>query len=87
MYDRNNPGKRGQVKELFKIGVEFFLNTVKHNPIVIREGGIRCSCVVCGCDVCAAKMKLRFIYIIKDFNLIIGFGQVMARECRRVLYP
>jgi hypothetical protein len=49
MYDRNNPGKREQVKEVFKIGAEIFMNTVKHNPIVIREGGIRCSCVVCGC--------------------------------------
>jgi hypothetical protein len=39
MYDRNNPGKRGQVKEVFQIGVELFINTVKHNPIVIRERG------------------------------------------------
>jgi hypothetical protein len=68
MYDRNNPGKRGQVKELFKIGVEFFLNTVKHNPIVIREGGIRCPCVVCGCRCMRSEDEIKVHLYNKGFQ-------------------
>ncbi|GAU10287.1 hypothetical protein TSUD_422620, partial [Trifolium subterraneum] len=50
MYDRHDHGKRsGQVKEVFKLGVELFITTVKQNPIVIREGGLRCPCAVCQC--------------------------------------
>jgi hypothetical protein len=41
MYDRYYNGKRGQVKEVFKLGVQLFIDTVKQRPVVIREGGIR----------------------------------------------
>jgi hypothetical protein len=29
MYDRYYPGKRGQIKEIFKLGVELFFKAVK----------------------------------------------------------
>ncbi|WJX27971.1 hypothetical protein P8452_16742 [Trifolium repens] len=68
MYDGNNPGKRGQVKDVFKMGVEFFINTVKHNLIVIREGGIRCPCVVCGCTCMRSEDEIRVHLYNKGFQ-------------------
>jgi len=49
MYDRNHHEKKGQVKELFKLGVELFICTLKFKHVVINKGGIRCPCVVCDC--------------------------------------
>jgi hypothetical protein len=68
MYDRNNPGKREQVKEVFKIGAEIFINTVKHNSTVIREGGIRCSCVVCGYTYMHCEDEIRVHLYNKGFQ-------------------
>ncbi|KAK2426327.1 hypothetical protein QL285_025010 [Trifolium repens] len=68
MYDRNNPGKRGQVKEEFKIGVELFINTVKYNPVVIREGGIRCPCVACQCIRMGSEDEIRAHLYKKGFQ-------------------
>ncbi len=60
MYDRHDHGKRsGQVKEFFKLGVELFITTVKQNPIVIREGGIRCPCAVCQCTRMGSEDDIR----------------------------
>ncbi|WJX83272.1 hypothetical protein P8452_65944 [Trifolium repens] len=49
MYDRYDDGKRGQVKEVFKLGVKLFIDSVKLRPVVLSEGGIRCPCVKCQC--------------------------------------
>jgi hypothetical protein len=68
MYDRNNPGKRGQVKEEFKIGVELFINTVKYNPVVIREGGIRCPCASCQCIRMGSEDEIRAHLYKKGFQ-------------------
>ncbi|XP_045802877.1 uncharacterized protein LOC123896546 [Trifolium pratense] len=68
MYDRHNPGKRGRVKEEFKIGVEMFINTVKYNDIVIREGGIRCPCVLCRCTRIRSEDEIRSHLYKKGFQ-------------------
>ncbi|KAK2370919.1 hypothetical protein QL285_083923 [Trifolium repens] len=47
MYDRYDDGNRRRVKEVFKLGVQLFIDTVKQKPVVISEGGIRCPCVKC----------------------------------------
>ncbi|GAU45841.1 hypothetical protein TSUD_175400 [Trifolium subterraneum] len=47
MYDRCYDG--GQVKEIFKLGFELFIDAVKQNPVVRKIGGIRCPCAVCQC--------------------------------------
>ncbi|GAU43465.1 hypothetical protein TSUD_141030 [Trifolium subterraneum] len=47
MYDRCYDG--GQVKEVFKLGVELFIDAVKRNPVVLRAGGIRCPCASSKC--------------------------------------
>jgi hypothetical protein len=49
MYDRYDDGNRRRVKEVFKLGIQLFIDTVKHKPVVIRDGGIRCLCVKCQC--------------------------------------
>jgi hypothetical protein len=49
MYDRYDDGNRRRVKEVFKLGVQLFIDTVKQKLVVIREGEIRCPCVECQC--------------------------------------
>ncbi|GAU38349.1 hypothetical protein TSUD_209280 [Trifolium subterraneum] len=69
MYDRHDHGKRsGQVKEFFKLGVELFITTVKQNPIVIREGGIRCPCAVCQCTCMKSEDDIRKHLYRKEFQ-------------------
>ncbi|KAK2444836.1 peroxidase P7 [Trifolium repens] len=60
MYDRYDGGKRGVVKEVFKFGVQLFIDTVKQKPIVIREGGIRCPCAKCQCIRFRSEDEIKF---------------------------
>jgi hypothetical protein len=39
MYDRYYPGNRGQIKEIFKLGVELFIKAVKQGPCAVCECG------------------------------------------------
>jgi hypothetical protein len=70
MYDRYYPGNRGQIKEIFKLGVELFIKAVKQG-VLVQFANV---------DVFVAKTKLNIIYIPKDSNPIIGFGQVMVNH-------
>jgi hypothetical protein len=60
MYDRFDPGKRGQIKEIFKLGVDLFIKAVKQSPIVIAEGGIRCPCAVCDCGRICCEDEIKY---------------------------
>ncbi|XP_045824924.1 uncharacterized protein LOC123917287 [Trifolium pratense] len=68
MYDRYYQGKRGQVKEIFKLGVQLFIDTVKRRPVVVREGGIRCPCVVCQCRRFCSEDEIKFHLYTKGFQ-------------------
>jgi hypothetical protein len=68
MYNRYYPGKRGQIKEIFKLGVELFIKAAKQSPVVISEGGIRCPCAVCECGRFRSEDEIKYhlyLYIYK----------------------
>ncbi|GAU22051.1 hypothetical protein TSUD_309550 [Trifolium subterraneum] len=66
MYDRCYDG--GQVKEIFKFGVELFIDTVKQNPVFLKLGGIRCPCTVCQCRRIHSEDEIRFHLCNKGFQ-------------------
>ncbi|CAJ2639558.1 unnamed protein product [Trifolium pratense] len=68
MYDRYYNGKRGQVKEVFKLGVQLFIDTVKQRPVVVKEGGIRCPCMVCQCRRFFSEDEIKFHLYTKGFQ-------------------
>ncbi|XP_045801466.1 uncharacterized protein LOC123895249 [Trifolium pratense] len=68
MYDRYEDVKRGHVKEVFKLGVQLFIDAVKQKPVVIREGGIRCPCVVCQCRRIRSVDEIKFHLHTKGFQ-------------------
>ncbi|KAK2413740.1 hypothetical protein QL285_036417 [Trifolium repens] len=68
MYDRYYPGNRGQIKEIFKLGVELFIKAVKQSPVVISEGGIRCPCAVCECGRFRSEDEIKYHLYTKGFK-------------------
>ena len=68
MYDRYYPGNKGQIKEIFKLGVELFIKAVKQSPVVISEGGIRCPCAVCECGRFRSEDEIKYHLYTKGFK-------------------
>ncbi|PNX83399.1 hypothetical protein L195_g039441, partial [Trifolium pratense] len=68
MYDRYYPGERGQLKEVFKLGVELFIKAVKRSRVVISEGGIRCPCAACECRRIRSEDEIKYHLYTKGFQ-------------------
>jgi hypothetical protein len=66
MYDRCDDG--GYIKEVFKLGVELFIDAVKQKPVVLRAGGIRCPCAVCQCRYIYSEDDIRYHLRTKGFQ-------------------
>ncbi|GAU45484.1 hypothetical protein TSUD_191030 [Trifolium subterraneum] len=66
MYDRCYDG--GQVKEIFKLGVELFIDAVKQNHVVRKTGGIRCLCAVCQCRRIRSEDDIKYHLESKGFQ-------------------
>ncbi|GAU21611.1 hypothetical protein TSUD_250940 [Trifolium subterraneum] len=69
MYDRYYDGNRGEIKEIFKLGVALFLKAAKRSNIVISEGGIRCSCASCDCRWIRSEDEIKYDLYTKGFRL------------------
>ncbi|GAU50609.1 hypothetical protein TSUD_410190 [Trifolium subterraneum] len=68
MYDRYYDGKRGEIKEIFKLGVALFLKAAKRSNIVISEGGIRCPCASCDCRWIRSEDEIKYDLYTKGFR-------------------
>ncbi|GAU10147.1 hypothetical protein TSUD_418600 [Trifolium subterraneum] len=68
MYDRYYDGKRGEIKEIFKLGVALFLKAAKRSNIVISEGGIRCLCASCDCRWIRSEDEIKYDLYTKGFR-------------------
>ncbi|GAU46507.1 hypothetical protein TSUD_285890 [Trifolium subterraneum] len=66
MYDRCYDG--GQVKEIFKLGVELFIDAVKQNPVVRKTRGIRCPCAVWQCRRIRSEDDIKYHLESKGFQ-------------------